>query len=435
MRRLLTFIGFLLFYVLWMWLSQKTLKRNQRKIRSSKSFLSNQLMFLNGYWFFFVGLYLLAGLWNTKLVLLFLAAGEIGIFLSWAISEVFKKREEQSSPHLLWVTSERLLGHPGITLTFMIIAVLTMVVFPIVIGFVYFRYAGAGRPLTIHVIRYLIVMLYCFFPMTLLLEMNLLGSENLDNDSRRKLFVADLTGLLPKYLFLALGLWAFGVGGQEQTFGIGPLTTFSPRMLIILGSFFVLTTLLPYLLGTHRNKEWQLDLLQKRKGYLAEMSNLLRRPRHTEYIPRLTDLKDKIERTRSAFIDADQTLKQMQEIEKAPPDEVPAEFQDLIWAMNQSRDVDPRLKFNDALFQLQNEINEIISDLQARTEADSIDKAGKWAATYDKLREELTYEHETAKKSKPAIVALAGTAAMGIMSSLLSQFGKQAWEILSHAAK
>lgn len=439
MRRTAVFIVFLVVYVLWVWIASRLTKKSQANLRSKPSFWTSELMFLQSYAFFFGSLYLLSALWVPRLVLFFFVAAQIpilGTALFWSLTA---RRSAQTVPAMILAGADAFLRHPlFLAFAALVGAILVFLVMPIMLGIVYFKNPTASPHTSILIIRCLSLMQFGFYPVILWFTMSLLASENLDDQSRVYLFIGGVAGLIPTSMFLALGLWAFDLGEAGTSFNVnlGPIApVVSLRIIIFIGTFFLLTTLIPYLIGTRRAKEWRLALLEKQKGYLTSLAEILRRPAAASYAPRLTALRDEIVAAREKMVTDDRVLAQLEEFRKMDADSAPKEMEGVLWALKESRQSDPRLKFEDTLSTLANEVSEILADLAPRDETSAIDKAAKWAMTYDGTKTELNQELDTVKKSRPTIMVGLSAVSMTIISTLLSEFGKHALSLLTHSAK
>jgi len=433
-HKVLLFIAFLVVYIFYGWVSYYLTQKNKASLRTKVSFWRSELTFLVGYLFFFVSLYLLSGLWISRLVVFFLGAGQVAVVISAMFGALFAKRDEKFFARVFWASLEASTKHLIITAVLSFFAFLFFLVFPVAVGIVYFKHTIATPEMTVMITRCLILMQFTFYPVSLLLMASLLASENLDNDSRRHLFIDNLVGMIPTSLFLALGLWAFGIGERGANISLNlarqvPLQ-FSVHILVFLAVFFGLVTVVPYLVGSLRAKEWHVVLLGKEKAFVAAIADVLRKPLAASYTPRLTDVRQKIAAARTKLTEEDAGLRNLEEFRKAEGDNAPKDLQDLVWAADQSRSLDPRMKYEDALIKLEGELQEIVQDLQTRDEASQVEKASKWAQNYDSRKNELTLDLETTHKTKPTLMIGIGTAATWILSAVLSEVGKQAWAML-----
>src|SRR4029077_18752275 len=348
MRRPLLFVLFIFVYIFWMWGASKLTKLMQGGLRTNKYFWTSQATFFYGNVFFFGSLYLLAGVWNVKFVALFLAFGQAAILVSYALVNLLRKPNEKAELRMTWAVTELGISPKYLTAAILIITALwAVVLFPIFLGIAYFKYPPHSHELSILVTRLLLLNSFYSYMTMDLLFINMLASSNLDDGPRRNLFIQLLTGLIPTSLLLALAFWAFGIGDQGPhlplSFGSVSLN-FSVQMFVLLASFFLVTALLPYVIGTQRSKWLQISYLEKRQGYWESLRDILSRPVPSVYISSLNELQHSLEEAQAELWRENPALEQLRSWQQHPDGQAPAQ-QPVIYAMDKSADLDSRIDF------------------------------------------------------------------------------------------
>jgi hypothetical protein len=278
--------------------------------------------------------------------------------------------------------------------------------------------------------------LLCFigtYPLLLTTIIGIITSENLDEDTRQGVFISQMTAVIPTALYVALALWAFGVGGADLPVSFGNLShSFSLRTTLILIAYFGGLVLLPYFIGTQRGKRKRLGLLHEKQEYMRTLADILESPAASRYVSKLTALRDQAAAEREALKQSHQ-LMLLDESATSSPADFPEQATPLVKAYRLSRDLDPRSKFFDYLAQFENQLEEIISDLQARPPATMEDAAAKWSKLYERNNAQLAKEIKRTTGAAPLAGVALGTVATAIVSPILAGVGKAAWSWISAA--
>lgn len=437
MRRLSVFVLFILVYLLWMWGASKLTKLSQAGVRANKFFLTTEAMFFYGNAFFWGSLYLLAGIWNLKLVALFLFFGQVAILISYAMVTLLRKPNENAELRMTWAATELGISHKYLIGAFMLCTLLwAIVLVPVLLGIAYFKYPPHSLGLSIFVIRVLLVnSFYSYLTMDLLF-INMLASSNLDEGTRRNLFIGLFTGLIPTSLLLALAFWAFGIGdhGPHLPLAFGSVSlNFSLQMFVLLAGFFLVTSLLPYVIGTQRSKWLQITYLEKRAAYCESLVDILSRPVPGIYISSLNEVQHSLEQSEADLWRENPGLVELLNWQQHP-DSVGPDQQPIIFAISKTADLDSRIEFSKKLALIRQEVDQIVLDLQSRlqTNADSlVTVAALWASRFEKAKTDLVQRIDAVKKTSPAPVIAFTTVGSMLLSGLLGEAVKTIWHLLS----
>src|SRR5262249_33532086 len=156
---------------------------------------------------------------------------------------------EKTLPAQVWAGAEVAMRHPiALAIAAGVGLIVSYLVMPITLGIVYFRHPSASPQTFILIIRCVLVMAFSFYPVMLMFTVAPMTSANMDPEVRGHLFFSAITSIIPTSLYLALGLWAFGVGetGSTISINLGAITPMvSVRNIVFILAFFALTTLLP----------------------------------------------------------------------------------------------------------------------------------------------------------------------------------------------
>jgi hypothetical protein len=127
----------------------------------------------------------------------------------------------------------------------------------------------------------------------------------------------------------------------------------------------------------------------------------------------------------------------LQRVWQLPQDRTQLAEGDRLWvsALDQTWDIDLRFRFIDYLKNLGTDVENVRTHLDAEPEDKRTAAAVLWAANYDDRKKEFADEIASAKGSKPFVIAGAGLVLTAIVSGLLGEVAKTAWEIIVKSAK
>src|ERR1035441_3551964 len=84
-------------------------------------------------------------------------------------------------------------------------------------GIIHFRYPWGSPVLVAASVKYTLLCFIGTYPLLLTTIIGIITSENLDEDTRQGVFISQMTAVIPTALYVALALWAFGVGGDRKS--------------------------------------------------------------------------------------------------------------------------------------------------------------------------------------------------------------------------
>ena len=429
MHKLLFFLVFLCAVGLWMWGGSVLNKEVIRDVGKDSLFRNTETMLLSNA-ALFVFIYLLSGMWNLRLVMLFVVAGLLSIIMARVLKSLLGSEGDKIDSQVFATGGEVGMKLPPAALA--MLAVL-LIAYLIAAGIIHFRYPWGSPVLVAASVKYTLLCFIGTYPLLLTTIIGVITSENLDEDTRQGVFISQMTAVIPTALYVALALWAFGVGGADLPVSFGNLShSFSLRTTLILIAYFGGLVLLPYFIGTQRGKRKRLGLLHEKQEYMRTLADILESPAASRYVSKLTALRDQAAAEREALKQSHQ-LMLLDESATSSPADFSEQATPLVKAYRLSRDLDPRSKFFDYLAQFENQLEEIISDLQARPPATMEDAAAKWSKLYERNNAQLAKEIKRTTGAAPLVTVAVGTVATAIVSPILAGVGKAAWSWIAAA--
>jgi len=432
-----TFLIFLVCYGLWAWGCYVALQKLMADLAVGKSFWGGELVLLASYSGLFCFLYLLSGFWNLWLVLLFFATAQLGTLLAWLVDQFLGAQSEKSCMRSVWAGKEIEIKHPLMNTIATRLMGLVFLAFPVAAGVVHFQHAWSSEALKILIVKCsLLLLIFGGYPLTMIVTIMMLVSENLDEETRLRIFVNQLVGMIPTALIVAFAIWVFGIGGPGLALAFGGVSgTVSLRALLLVLLFFAFSVLIPYFLGTLQGKRRRLAVSREMRDYVDRLADILDSPTGPLYASKLTGLSKEAADERSRLIQGDALLTLAEQIDTAAPGEIPDNAKPVVAALKKTRDLDPRFKLLDNLAEFADKVQEIIVDLQRRSDSEVEKVAEVWSTKIEKRKAELEGEIKATESMKGPIVGVLGTMAMTVVSAILEEVGKASWEMISHSGK
>lgn len=424
--RVLLFLGFLLLYVAWFLATMRLQQTAQKSLlRSNNNFWIGEATLLLTYTGIFTFVFVLSGYRNWRLAAALFAVSQAGVILSLVLAGLLGSATSKWGPRGMWAGGEFALTNVPMMIGVMVLSAIVVLGYPIMTGIAFF--GSAPSEVATRVFQYTLIM---FFISGLGLQapflIGTLSSPNLHDDTRLRLFVNQLGTLVPNALWLALVFWSFGIAGSGRTIAVGDASLeFSPLLVAIMIGYFVLTTLLPYLIGAQRSKEWRNSLLDARKHWMAKVRDILETPAEAVYLSKLEALQNDLDRGIADFIERDPMVQKGLEIDAGrTPEDVVA----IAEPYKLSRDEDPRFQHLDWLAEHYGKVVELRNDLaQAASRAELEQSAKEWVKYLQSRDAVMEREsRQTAKRTTPALL-IASSVIIPILSVLLGEFAKWLW--------
>lgn len=419
------FIVFLLLYAVWAWAAGALVKRVSRAVIEGNSFWVNEISLVLNFGALFGFIYTLSGYFDWRLVIAFIGAGQIGIVLSAILGGLVGSTSTLWGPRSSWDSGEFVMKHEGLSATIVLLTALLGFAYPILVGISYFQLSASALPE--RVFQYTLSMFFLGgLPLLWLSLISTLVSENIDADTRKRVFINQLSALVPNALWLALLFWSFGIAGAGSKVNVGTIALeFSPLLLGLVIGFFVLTVLIPYAIGGHRSNQWRSYLIQEHRSWMASMKDILETPAGSTYLPKLAALQQELDEKKSAFVASDPMIVAGIQIDQGI---IPPNTKAFAPAYVLARELDPRFSHLDAMTRMSEKISEIQADLQKLTTDAELEKSAKeWIKYFQPREGALVKELAQAAKTRPPMVLLFSGIFLPIFSVVLGEFAKWLW--------
>lgn len=422
--RILAFLGFLVVYVAWLWASNFLMKRVKQSILVNETFWSAELSNLLGLAAIFSFIFILSGYFDWRLVAAFFVAAQIGVVMSAILGGLLGSATSKWGARSAWAGAEFAMKHTLLMLGIMGLAMLIVIAYPVAAGISYFGLSVAEVPVPTRIFQYTLSMLFLVgYPLVLFVLIGALVSENLDEETRTRFFINQLSTLVPNALWIALLFWSFGIAGDGQKLSVGSVPLdLSPLLLGVLIGFFVLTVLIPYFIGAQRAKQWRTTLLEKQISWMGKVEDILESPASSVYLPKLAALQDSLDQEIAEFPRTDPMIAACIQIDQGV---ISQELEEMAPAYRLARDYDPRFRHLDWLRKMSEKIGEVRADLgKLVTEADMEKAASEWTNYLHPRKLELRKELGQAGKTRTAAVLMVSGFITPIFSGVLSEFAK-----------
>ncbi len=428
--KLLTFLLFLCAYAAWLTLSYLLTEIFSRpRTRGAKLFWVTEGTIVLTIVGFFALIYLLSGLWSLQLVVMFLAAAQLGVALGAFLNAVLGSSSEKSRSRIRAAGGEIGLRYPKVTVSMFILSGLILAGYVVMGAIIHFRYPWNSQVLHVAAVKYTLIGVIFVPNIPVWAEMAaLLAAEELDETTRQQVLINQLAGMVLNALFISLALWAFGVGAGDLPATLATVVqTFSTRVTILVLAFPMVMFMLPYWIGTQRGSHYRLQLVRKRRELTSKLADILETPLGAKYVPEITALQTQVTTELSNTLDSSPVMT----FHSANPVQAPASFDAIKFFVADSMDLDPRFQHADELVKFDGELKEINADLQAKTQIGVIRTAERWSRKYEIRKADLAGALDTTHAAKPVVLLAVGTILSALISSILSDVGKTAWAAIA----
>jgi len=426
------FIAFLIALIAWIVVGFYLFKKLLRGLLRGKSFLVSELTILVTCFVLFGLVWLLSGFFSIRFIILFILCCHIGVIITGISWRLIGATDLPWAASLTWTGVEFGLKHPWVVLCVQqILPLLILIAYPIASGIGYFSNPIPSPRATILIFRYTLIAMYGpALATTLLSTVTTLSSRNLDEGSRLRVLISQAGALIVDGLIIALVFWAFGITRKGYNFEVSGITlTMSPFLVFVILGYFGCTILLPYFVGTQQAKKWCVNLLEKEKGWLSNLLEVIEFPTPSQYRPKLEQLQSALVSEEQQMVENDAMVKLGIEIDGIKSTtSLPWGERNLIEAYKDSRGLEPRFTYIDFIRHLKSEIGEILDELaKVKNDTDKVDRARAFTQPYHSHKDELAKSIEVKRKAKPII----GTALVGIVLAIivpfLNELGKWIW--------
>ena len=376
--------------------------------------------------FFFTSLYLLSGFFSLPLIILFTGVyilSNLIFIILLGLSGISIDKYIQRALWAIYVAVKT----PIVAICFLI-AVFFGIMYPLIAGYFYFTHSANSIELTILIFKLnVIIFMIIGLPFGIGIQTNILVSKDLDEESRKYVFVGAIAGLIPLILLFTLTFLGFRVA--EFSVSHLPLIFLIQLPIILIGIFFIFV-LLPYIIGFQRAKKYHLLLIDKQIDWYDKLLDILDFPTHQLYATKLNQFHTNLHDEINTFSSEDKEISLFIQIDQ---DLIPEELQysqQIVQAYRESRDLDLRFKYLDGINLLREQVEEIIQDLAEKENEEKREKAANvWAETYHSRKNKLFKEIENTKQTKSIGLAVIVAIIAPVASVILAELGKLIWSI------
>ncbi len=321
MHGLPLFLVFVVAVVAWYLLQSKSAQILSKIPPRGQKLAAVELVLLKDLLAFFGFVYLLSGFWNWKLMLVMLVAVHLGPLTAWFLNNAFGKGPEPLTMRAFVVGFEVGRDNPSlISIPLKVIQAIPLC-YPVVAALFYFRHPWGSPILQAQVIKCtLLLLIINGYLVTTMLIPELLASANLDDDTRQNVFFSQLASLIPIGVYLAIGAASFGINQNSirlDVFG-APGRTLSLELLAVLFAFFAVTTLVPSLVGAQRARVKELELVERARGLVTEIEDILAVPDKSAYVIKLETASSRMGEMHQQFLAEEPTFALNENIGKDP---------------------------------------------------------------------------------------------------------------------
>jgi hypothetical protein len=429
------FLGFLIFFAIWM---AATIFAGLQAIKGLRSvstvgLISKGLLPLEvvGYVGLFGTLGILALFFNPAVIGLMLgttALGYVITVIAWALLGPF---ERPFGSDMTWANAT-LLVRPWFQPIQNGLGTLTTVAMLIGLAYLYFARDVPSTEATRDMFKVLILWMSAGFLITVLpLRLSTLTSRNLDEAVRDRILAAQAGTLFTWAILVSLVLWSFEFEPSGARLSWTSVDAgFSLAVGVILAAFFLFTSVVPYLIGTVRAKQWRHYLREKRRRWLQQVEEALRTPSEAGRETRLQDVREELGRERDTLVsDPLLALAAQWEDVGASGSDTLGQLSPFVYdAYQDIREADPRVEQLHIIDRLRSEVAMLEGELTSAPDAN--EKAARYAENYANARKNLGEQIVAEKGQRSWILAAAVFAISGVASTVQSKVGERIWEIV-----
>lgn len=389
-----------------------------------------------------VFMFLLARFFSPLLTLLLLAVGFGALILGLVVRGLFGSRGAEVEEFWEGVG----VGARSRGLMYVILAIGSVVVFgyPVAVGIVYFTNAIPSAEATLWILRFTLLGLVLGGQLPLLVAgANLLMTETVEDDARTLMLAQRVLALMSTAFLLVLTFWSFSIVEEGGDLSIGGVFADLGLFLVItLVLYFVVTALIPYLIGSRQSFLWRTGFQQDRDRLRRKLLDALGLPETDLKVQRLDEVLREA-RQEQATMEADQLVVFAERVGNGNIDveELPKDQRGYTAALVSSyplfRERDPRFQHLDWLREFTGRVDHIVEEIGSkRTEATVKKVADAWVAYYVKRDEEEKTADKAAAPSKPKTAVVASfLVSTGIVGVLLTKAGEFLSENLTDVMK
>lgn len=425
---------------------------DERKVRS---FLLLQAATLLAWLGAFTEIWILSGYWDLRLAALFVLGSEAAILIGMTLTALSGGQPTKTSA--LSVGMQLGVGDGAMMsrLLYQLLPGLITLSYLVVCGILVFSRDRSELPEPVLQFTLLFIFLV---PIGLhLMRMRMIASPYLDRETRESTIVGEISGLVPNLLFLAILLASLNVADPGVQILDSTPISISLWTVLTLTLLFISRTLLPYLIGTAKARQYHEACIAERQALFSRTAEILERPTADAYADKLSDVQGTARQEFERLVERHPLLVLTEEdgdatddpFERAPTTTLD---RDIIAAMvnsnpafkgmenyferswAQAQEVDPRFGQLTWLREFANSLEEAKTNLVSRPDRREREEAAAgWGMAFQKRKDDLRpEEHVQGKSRAPAISALFTLTGL-VSSTFIDQFGGWLWDSFSHS--
>jgi hypothetical protein len=433
MEKLLLFLAFLVVYGLYLASSAILINRFLAKLKPA-SLIENEILIIVPYLFFFAFVFLIGRFFNLQLLTLSILFSNIGLIITVIVWNLIGSPLTPFKEISGWAGGDFAMKNIWLTLVSQGIVLLLFIVFPILIGIVFFSHSSE-EAIRIDALKYSLILLLAAYILTLPILIGVLTSRFIDEDSRARFFINQFSGLIAYSLFVSLLFWIFNFGSPGNAVQMGNLNlSLSPRLLMIIMSFMIVFLLLPYFIGIQRAKRLKSDFLETNRRLLSNIIEEINLSTEITIIAKIESLQKQIIDEFNKLSESDEGIKMGLRFDATNSENDLQPNEVLLYNYyKKARSYDSRFGFYDFL-------NDTYLDLEALKtlefeQQNSTDKKlvqDKYIAHFKSFKDDLSTKNDAGGRSNPALWIGIITILSPVLSQVMSAVGKYLIDIFKN---
>lgn len=286
--KIIIYIGFLLIYFLFLFVSYYYLIQANKNTKEN-SFIHEAIMMIVTNFLLLSLVFVIGQFFNLKLLIFMISVFSIGLILYYALWALIGSPKIPFKSIGAWAGSNLALEQPTIIKIIQSISLIILIIYPILIGIVFFDNSRPVEELRLLAFRFTIILALMDFFLTIPYSFGLLTSGYIDEDTRARFLIGNLIKIIPLAIYLSLLFWLYNIDNTaQQLILIGDASiVYSTHILFSLIGFLFLFTLLPYSIGLNRAKRMT-------KDYLSSSIRILKKIKEVFELSSLDNVNNKI---------------------------------------------------------------------------------------------------------------------------------------------
>jgi hypothetical protein len=304
--------------------------------------------------------------------------------------------------------------------------------YPIAAGIVYFSNPIPSPEATVWLLRLTLLGLLLGSQLApIILSASVLMMETLEDEARTVMLAQRLLGVTATAFLIALAIWAFQIVEEGGELGIGTVVArFTPLLALFLVLYFVVTSLVPYLIGYRQSARWRRSFLSDEEALRKRLLDALEVPSTDTKLHALQEVATATDEE-LARCQRDQIVTLAQQLDEATlagttVEDYPVALRPLVESEGDFRRIDPRFRHLTWLEEFRARVQEIAEEMERkRTKAAVVKLSQEWAAYY-RDRKEAPPNGQAAERPTRSVgtVVVSFLVSSGLLGFALSEAAK-----------